>query len=204
MRHKDPELKKRISDYISNFYIKYDRTPSTTEIAKEMSICRASAQNYLVAMGKEKMLEYKGGHLLIPMMGKIHHDRSEAPLVGSIPCGPLSYEEENVECITSLPTAIFGDGPFYILRASGDSMEDEGIEDGDLVVIRRETAPKKGDLVVALDGENQNTLKKFSGIDREIHKAVLSYCNKAVYGDKTILVDELVSQGTVSHVIKAK
>ena len=204
MRHKDPELKKRISDYISDFYIKYDRTPSTTEIAKEMSICRASAQNYLVAMDKEKMLEYKGGHLLIPMMSKIHHDRSEAPLVGSIPCGPLSYEEENVECITSLPTAIFGDGPFYILRASGDSMEDEGIEDGDLVVIRRETAPKKGDLVVALDGENQNTLKKYSGIDPVNHKAVLSYCNQAVYGDKTILVDELVSQGTVSHVIKAK
>ena len=38
-------------------------------------------------------------------------------------------------------------------------MEDEGIEDGDLVVIRREQEPKKGDLVIALDGENQNTLK---------------------------------------------
>lgn len=204
MRHKDPELMKRISDFISDFYIRNDRTPSTTEIAKEMDICRSSAQNYLVAMDKEKMIEYKGGQLRIPMMGKTRHDRSEAPLVGSIPCGPLSYEEENVECITSLPTAIFGEGPFYILRASGDSMEDEGIEDGDLVVIRRETQPKKGDLVVALDGQNQNTLKKYSGIDRESHKAVLSYCNKAVYGDKTILVDELVSQGTVSHVIKAK
>ena len=204
MRHKDPELMKRISEYISDFYIKYGRTPSTTEIAKEMGICRASAQNYLVAMDKEKMLEYKGGHLRIPMMGKIHHDRSEAPLVGSIPCGPLNYEEENVECITSLPTAIFGDGPFYILRASGDSMEDEGIEDGDLVVIRRNEEPQKGDLVVALDGENQNTLKKYSGIDPVNHKAVLAYCNQAVYGDKTILVDELISQGTVSHVIKSK
>ena len=33
---------------------------------------------------------------------------------------------------------------------------------------------------------------------------MISYCNKAVYGNKRILVDELVSQGTVSHVIKAK
>ena len=83
-------------------------------------------------------------------------------------------------------------------------MEDEGIEDGDLVVIRREKVPKKGDLVVALDGDSQNTLKKYSGIDPLNHKAVLSYCNNAVYGDKTILVDRLISQGTVSHVIKAK
>ena len=106
--------------------------------------------------------------------------------------------------MTSLPTAIFGEGPFYILRASGDSMTDEGIEDGDLVVIRRNTVPQKGDLVVALDGENRNTLKKYGGIDTRRKKAILSYCNKAVYGDKKILVNELVSQGTVSHVIKAK
>ena len=87
MRHKDPELMKRISDFISDFYIRNDRTPSTTEIAKEMDICRSSAQNYLVAMDKEKMIEYKGGQLRIPMMGKTRHDRSEAPLIGSIPCG---------------------------------------------------------------------------------------------------------------------
>ena len=204
MRHKDPELMQRISAFISDFYVRNDRTPSTTEIAKAVGVCRASAQNYLVAMDKEKMLEYKNGKLRIPMMAKMHPDRAEAPLIGSIPCGDLSYEEESIECITSLPTAIFGDGPFYILRASGDSMEDEGIDDGDLVVIRRNTVPQIGDLVIALDGSNQNTLKKYGGINDRDNKAILLYCNKAVYGDKSILVDELVSQGTVSHVIKAK
>ena len=204
MRHKDPERMKRISAFISDFYIRNDRTPSTTEIAKEIGICRASAQNYLVAMDRENMLEYKDGKLRLPMMKKIHPDRVEAPLVGTIPCGELSYEVEDVECITMLPTAIFGDGPFYILRASGDSMADEGIDDGDLVVIRRNSEPKKGDIVVALDENNQNTLKKYGGIDPENKKAILRYCNQAVYGDKTILVRQLVSQGTVSHIIKAK
>ncbi len=204
MRHKDPELMQRISAFISDFYVRNDRTPSTTEIANEVGICRASAQNYLVAMDKEKMLEYKNGRLRIPMMAKMHPGRSEAPLVGSIPCGELSFEEESVECITSLPTAIFGEGPFYILRASGDSMADEGIDDGDLVVIRRNTVPQIGDLIVALDGTSQNTLKKYGGISDRDNKAILQYCNRAVYGDKAILVDELVSQGTVSHVIKAK
>ena len=83
-------------------------------------------------------------------------------------------------------------------------MEDEGIEDGDLVVIRRETDPKKGDLVIALDEESRNTLKKYGGRDRKTRKAILLYCNKAVYGDKRILVKDLVCQGIVSHVIKQK
>ena len=204
MRHKDPALMKKISEYIRDFYIRNDRTPSTTEIAKEAGICRASAQNYLVAKKKKKMLSYKDGAIRIPVMEKIYPKRTEAPLIGSIPCGPLSYEEESVECVTALPTAIFGEGPFYILRASGDSMEDEGIDDGDLIVVRRCAEAQVGDLVVALDGENQSTLKKFCGIDPENRKAVLAYCNRAVYGDKVLLVDELVSQGTVSHVIKAK
>ena len=137
-------------------------------------------------------------------MKKMITDREQAPLVGSVPCGELTYEEENVECVTTLPTAIFGNGPFYILHATGDSMEDEGIEEGDLVVIRQTSEAYKGDLVIALDEDRRNTLKKYDGIDPENGKAVLKYCNRAVYGDRKILVDVLECQGIVSHVIKPK
>ncbi|MBO5521361.1 MAG: helix-turn-helix domain-containing protein [Eubacterium sp.] len=204
MQHKDPDLMKRINTYIGEFYLDHDRTPSTTEIAKTFGMSRSSAQRYLVAMNEKGMLSYRGGKLTIEKMEKLRTDRQQAPLVGSVPCGELTYEEENVECVTTLPTAIFGTGPFYILHASGDSMEDEGIENGDLVVIRQEKDPKKGDLVIALDEENRNTLKKYGGRDRKTRKAILLYCNQAVYGDKRILVKDLVCQGIVSHVIKQK
>lgn len=204
MQHKDPDLMKKINLYISEFYMDHDRTPSTTEIANTFGISRSSAQRYLVAMNEKGMLSYAGGKLTIDKMEKLRTDRQQAPLVGSVPCGELTYEEENVECITTLPMAIFGAGPFYILHASGNSMEDEGIEDGDLVVIRQDPDPKKGDLVIALDEENRNTLKKYGGRDRKTKKAILQYCNKAVYGDKQILVKDLVCQGIVSHVIKKK
>lgn len=204
MRHKDPELMKKIRTYIGEFYIEHDRTPSTTEIAKYFGIARSTSQNYLVAMNERGLLSYQGGRLVIDKMDKLQTDRQQAPLVGSVPCGELTYEEENVECVTTLPTAIFGDGPFYILHASGDSMEDEGIEDGDLVVIRQESDPKEGDLVIALDEENRNTLKNYGGKDRKTRKIILEYCNKAVYGDKKILVKHLVCQGVVSHIIKKR
>ena len=61
----------------------------------------------------------------------------------------------------SLPVSLFGKGEFYILKASGDSMEDAGIEDGDMVVIRKQPEAHVGDIVVALDETGSNTLKKY-------------------------------------------
>lgn len=204
MRHKDPELMKQINTFIGEFYAQHDRTPSTTEIAREFGIARSTSQNYLVAMNERGMLSYSDGVLKVEHMDKIRTRRTKAPLVGSVPCGELTYEEENVECVMTLPTEIFGAGPFYLLHASGDSMEDEGIEDGDLVVVRMESDPKKGDLVIAMDAENRNTLKKYGGVNRKNRKAMLLYCNQKEYGDKVIYVDRLVCQGVVSHVIKKK
>lgn len=204
MRHKDPELMRQINTYIGEFYAQHDRTPSTTEIAKRFGIARSTSQNYLVAMNKNGMLSYAGGILKVNHMDKVRSSRAKAPLVGSVPCGGLTLEEENVECVMSLPTEVFGDGPYYMLHASGDSMEDEGISDGDLVVVQMEAEPKKGDLVIALDDEGRNTLKKYGGVNRKNRQAMLLYCNRDVYGEKVIYVPHLECQGVVSHVIKKK
>ena len=204
MRQKDPELMRQIKEHIGTFYVTYGRTPSTTEIGRKFGIARSTAQNYLVAMNANGMISYEGGKLRVDRMEKVRSQRTEARLVGSIPCGDLTEEEENVECVLTLPAEIFGTGPCYLLHASGDSMEDEGIEDGDLVVVKTGTEPKKGDLVIAMDAENRNTLKKYGGISRRNHKAMLLYCNRAVYGEKVIYVDRLVCQGVVSHIIKKK
>lgn len=204
MQHKSAELMKQINTYIGEFFLSNDRTPSTTEIARRFDISRSSAQRYLVAMNAKGMLSYAGGVLQVDHMDKIRNNRAQAPIVGSVPCGELTIEEANVECVTSLPTEIFGEGPFYMLHASGDSMEDEGIEDGDLIVVKMNTEPQKGDLVIALDADSRNTLKKYGGINRKNRKAMLLYCNQEVYGDKVIYVDHLECQGVVSHVIKKK
>ncbi len=100
--------------------------------------------------------------------------------------------------------AVFGKGPFYILYAKGDSMEDEGIEEGDILVIKQGVEPKIGNIIVALDDSQENTLKVFGGADQKNHKVILEYRNKKVYGEKVILVNDLVCQGVLSHVIKQK
>ena len=103
----------------------------------------------------------------------------------------------------SLPEAIFGKGEFYLLRAAGDSMEDEDICDGDLVLIRKQPDCEVGDIVVALDENSENTLKVYGGIDKRTKKVILKYANEAVHPGKRILVNELTVQGVAKHVIKA-
>lgn len=88
-----------------------------------------------------------------------------------------------------------------MLRATGDSMEDAGISEGDLIVIKKQETARVGDIVVALDDESKNTLKRFAGFN-ENHCAILEYMNEAVYPNKAIIVKELTVQGVAGHVIK--
>jgi repressor LexA len=82
-------------------------------------------------------------------------------------------------------------------------MVDAGIEEGDLIVIRKQETASVGDIVVALDDENQNTLKTFAGIDMDSGFAMLKYENNRKYQNKEIHVNKLVVQGVAKHVIKA-
>lgn len=204
MRHKDPELMKRISAYIGDYFRLNHSTPTTREIASAMGISPASGYNYLVAMDKAGMLTYEDGQIKdLPKIEKTQTGTFSAPLVGSIRCGDPETEEAEVEMYVSLPEAIFGKGEFYLLRAVGDSMEDEDIHEGDLILIRKQPDCEIGDIVVALDDHNENTLKVYGGIDKKSRKVILKYANEAVYPGKRILVNELTVQGVAKHVIKA-
>lgn len=203
MRSKNPELMKEICTYVSNCYRDRRSSPYVNEIAKAVGIAKTTAYRYLVDMNERGMISYDGHTIETPQIDKCVSGYFSAPIVGSIHCGDPETEEEHVEEYVSLPESIFGKGQFYILRASGDSMVDAGIEDGDLVVIKKQDTASVGDIVVALDEDSQNTLKTFDGIDEESGYAILKYENRRKYRNKVIRVRELVVQGVAKHVIKA-
>ena len=203
MRSKNPELMKEICTYVSNYYRIKRSSPSVSEIAKAVGIAKTTAYRYLVDMNERGMISYDGHSIETPQIDKCTSGYFSAPIVGSIHCGDPETEEEHVEEYVSLPESIFGQGEFYILRATGDSMVDAGIEDKDLIVIRKQDTASVGDIVVALDEDSQNTLKTFDGIDDESGYAILRYESQEKYPDKVIRVRELVVQGVAKHVIKA-
>ena len=203
MRRKDPELMQRISDYIGDYYRQNHSTPTTREISSAMGLAPATGYKYLVEMNKQGLLSYENGEITdLPKIKKTETGYFSAPLVGSIRCGDPETEEEQVEMYVSLPVALFGKGEFYLLRAVGDSMVDAGISEGDLVLIRKQPDCEIGDIVVALDENNENTLKIYGGVDKQSNKVILRYANEKTYPGKVILVNELVIQGVAKHVIK--
>ena len=139
MRSKSPELMSEIKKYIEDYYLQNRQSPSTTKIAEAVGIARGTAYKYLVEMAEKNMIEYDGQEISTNVTRKYSGEQTQTPIVGSIPCGSPQYEEENIEEYVSLPTAIFGKGDFFILRASGQSMIDAGIgvwKDGLLVRLR--------------------------------------------------------------------
>lgn len=198
MRSKSPELMNQICKYAEQYYLQNGHSPSTTKIAEAVGISRGTAYKYLVEMDDRGMIKYDGKEIQTPVTKKVNKDNSQTAIVGSIPCGTPEYEEENVEEYVSLPNAIFGKGDFFILRASGNSMIETGIDDGDLVVIRKQVSAEEGDIVVALV-DNQNTLKRFYR-DEENKKIILHPENKKM---KDIVVDECYIQGVACQVIKS-
>lgn len=198
MRSKSPELMNQICKYVEKYYLQNGHSPSTSMIGEAVGIARGTAYKYLVEMSNRGMIEYDGHEIQTTVTKKVNTDIAQTAIVGSIPCGSPNYEEENIEEYISLPTAIFGTGEFYILRASGDSMINAGIEDEDLVVIRKQNTANEGDIVVALV-DNQNTLKRFYR-DKKNKKIILRPENEK-YQD--IIVDDCFIQGVACNVIKS-
>ena len=92
MRKKDPELMKKILEYVTEYYLNYSSTPSTTQIANEVGIARGTAYKYLVAMDEKGMLTYQDGDIVTASMGKIFTEREEVSALGKIACGePASF-----------------------------------------------------------------------------------------------------------------
>ena len=205
MRVMSKETMVNIISFIDEYFCDRHTTPSAGEIAQGVGIPRATAYRYLVEMNNRGMIEYDGKSrtIITPMIRKFAPASAPCPFLGSVPCGAAQTEEENIREYISLPVSLFGKGKFYILEASGDSMVDVGIDDGDLVVIRTDYTAEVGDIVVALTEDNESTLKVFGGVDEKAERAVLEYRNQAKYPDQKIFVRQLVIQGIAKHVIKS-
>jgi len=185
MRNKDPGLMKEIHSFVNDYFSTKRRSPSVNDIAKAVGIAKTTAYRYLVDMNERGILAYDGNTITTPQINKCTSGYFSAPIVGSIRCGNPEQEEEYIEEYVSLPVSIFGNGQnCYMLRAKGDSMVDAGIAENDLLLIHRQQTASIGDVVVALDGERQNTLKTFAGIDKESGCAVLKYENRKEYPGK--------------------
>lgn len=191
---------KQVLDFINNYIAKRDYAPSLEEIKKHLRLSSVSTAHYHVqALQDMGYLQKETNHpRAINVIG--HETMFKIPLLGTIAAGrPIEaiQEKETIAMPTSkLPQS----ANVYALRVVGNSMIEENINDGDIVLVQHQKTAENGQKVVALIDNHSVTLKKFY---RERGRIRLQPANKDMEPMIFQNSHDIAIQGVVLDVIKA-
>ena len=158
MRSKDKTLMAAIERFVCEYADRHGYSPSMQEIADGVGSSKPTVYRYISQMNREGILEYSGVRNVRAAKDDPRVTRVGIP--GRVACGLPKLAEENIEEYVKLPLSLFGEGPFYLLYANGESMIDAGIDDGDMVLVRKQETAEPGQIVVVRI-ENEATLKRY-------------------------------------------
>ena len=137
----------------------------------------------------------------IPVVSPYSGSMINVPLFDSVGCGELMFADPTVQEMIPVKSELMSKGSkYFVLRTSGDSMNLAGINDGDLVLCRKNYHPEEGNNVVALIGDDA-TIKEY----RRENGAVVLKPKSSNPNHKPLIFtnnDEIKVQGVVVCVLK--
>jgi repressor LexA len=151
--------------HIRNFLMQHGRMPSIRELMKEMKYkSPLSPMLLLNELAANDFLEKKpdGSYILLKDLTARESARTVAiPLVGTASCGMPILAQENIEAMIPVSTNLAKPGStYFLLRARGDSMNEVGINNGDLILVKQQPTASNGQNVVALI-DDEATVKEY-------------------------------------------
>jgi repressor LexA len=147
-------------------HIKYRGMPPTVrEIGQEMGFNFPAARGHLKALERKGHVKLSAGmHRGIELVDeKPLAETLTLPLAGSIRAGKPITAIEEIESYIAVDRELFRDPDAFVLRVTGESMQEAGIYDGDYVVVSQRSEVPQGGIGVAMVGgptENEATVKR--------------------------------------------
>ena len=162
--------KQKFVEYIKTFISTNDRPPTFVEIMNGLGFKSLGTVNwYIVELEKEGMIQRIKGHNGKRALSILEENISnKLPMLGLVAAGMPIDVYDNIEYI-DVPSKYINNEN-YVLKVAGDSMEKEGILNGDYIVVKKMILARPGDTIVAIvNGEA--TLKKYfvGGNGIELH-----------------------------------
>lgn len=158
---------RQILDFIKDYIEKYGNAPTLVEIARRLKVkSLATVHEHLQTLEKKGLIKRSSGivrgiEILDRQIGKIVKG-VEIPLLGYIAAGspiePYTDPEATFPVATDMISA---NKKSYVLQVRGDSMIEDGILDGDFVIVEESNQARDGDIVVAMVENGIVTLKRF-------------------------------------------
>ena len=187
----------QVLDFIKAYMAKHSYAPSLEEIKRKFKLASVSTAHYYISKLQDAGFLNKEHNQPRAVSTVGAKQMIEIPILGAIAAGqPIEAIEISDETITIAKDEIGKQGKHYALRVQGSSMIDEGIFDGDIVVIRKQDVAENGQTVVAVIDDNEATLKK---LYRENGKFRLQPANPTLF---PIYRDEVEVRGVVVKIIR--
>lgn len=188
--------------FIKQFVSAEGYAPSYREIAEYFELSSpATAFQHVQALIEKGFLE-SGASGLARSIEVVEPEVEISDRVAILPFAGLITAGEPIEAIETNETIavpadfVVDKMSSYVLRVKGDSMIEDGILNGDYVVVERNNYPRNGDVVVALLDNTHATLKRFYKEEKRIR---LQPANKTM---SPIYVRDVIIQGVVRAVIR--
>lgn len=189
---------KQIFEYIKKYIRENDYSPSLEEIGRHFKLVKSTIHQHIETLrqkGYLRKIENQPRSIEI----KERKDNSgliSIPLLGTIAAGTPIEAIEEKETIEIQKNLLSKSGENFALRVQGNSMIDEGIYDGSIIIVKKQSTVENGETAVALINGNEVTLKK---IYKEKGGFRLQPANPNI---KPIFTKELTIQGKVISVIR--
>lgn len=197
----DEEKLNQMAEFIHR-YIRENNgeSPKFKEILEHMKMSNSVGYRYLTTLRDRGIIKYNGKYTLaVKGQEAMKTAFRRVAILGSIVCGSPEDNRQEIQGYVAIPEEWL-DGECYLLRTSGDSMIDIGIDDGDLVLIKRAQEAYDRQVVAVLTDEG-TTLKRYMKSGNE-HPWLLAE-NKAYPREKRELKpSKLEIQGIALKVIK--
>jgi len=162
MKQKLTNRQLKILEFIEERIVQHGHSPTIREIGGHFGISSTNGvRTHLAALIKKGYLKKHG--LIsrgLELTRKLASDIRRIPLVGAVPAGNPIDSAENIEGEIALDSSFLPKGEKFSLRVTGDSMINDGIFDGDMIVVKKQEIAEAGEIVVAIvDGEA--TVKRY-------------------------------------------
>ena len=191
---------REILDYLGEFIEQHGYAPSLEEIGRRFGLSSlATVHKHLTNLQEKGFIRRAWNRSrsveLVPTRGGGR--AIELPLLGYVAAGVPIEAVATAESI-AVPEDLVGKRDTYVLKVRGDSMIDEQIRDGDFVIVEDRKTAENGEMVIALLGGSDVTLKKFYREDGRIR---LQPANPAMQ-PLMVTPEQLQIQGVVVGVMR--
>lgn len=187
-----------IFDYIKSEVEVKGYPPSVREIAKAVGLASSSTvHGHLERIEKKGYIRRdptKPRAIEILDQSNITKDNARyVPVIGKVTAGIPITAIENVEEYTPIPSSsAYENDQLFILIVEGESMINAGIHDGDKVIVKQQNTAENGEIVVAMNDEDEATIKRFYKEENKFRLQPENDYMEPIYLDSVTILGKVV------------